>query len=78
MVYCGLIMFRCEFINCVYGCGVEMYLSGGFCRVDIFCKNIVVQSKFSIYINLLLHVFNEGLIVVMSAKSIWGDGWSCF
>ncbi len=63
-------MFWCKFVNCIYGCGVAMCLSGGFCSVDILCKSIVVQSGSGICINILSHVSSEGLIVVMSACSI--------
>jgi hypothetical protein len=37
-------MFWCVCVNCVYGCGVVMCLSGGFCSSVIFSSSVVVQS----------------------------------
>ena len=43
MVLGGLIRFWLLFINSVYGCGVEICLSGGFWRSAIFSRSFVVQ-----------------------------------
>lgn len=56
---------------------MAMCLSCGFCNVDIVSRSIDVQLGSGGWINLLLHVSNEGLIVVMRAYSMWVGGWFC-
>ena len=62
----------------MYGCGVVMCLSSGFCSKAIFSESIIVQSSFGICTSKWLHVSIIGLIVVISAYSIRGGGWCWF
>ena len=62
-------------MNCVYGCVVMMCLSGGFGSEAICSKTIVVQSGTGVCVNIWLHVFITGLIVVISAYNMRGGGW---
>ena len=71
-------MFWCVCKNCVYGCVIEMCLSGGF-RSEAMCSRIVVvQSGYGVCISIWLHVSMTGLIVVISAYSMRGGGWCWF
>ena len=74
MVFGGFIKFWLFSVNSVYGCLVEMCLSGGFCSKDIFSSSSVVQSGFGICIRSWSHVSFDGLIVMIRAYSILGDG----
>ena len=75
MVLGGLIMFWFVYMNCVYECVVMMCLFGGFCRRVIFSKIMEVQSSVGICISRWLQVSKIGLIVAMSAYSIFGGEW---
>src|SRR5579875_3560903 len=47
----GLIIFWFVFVNCVYGCGFKICLSGGFCSSVIFSRSIFVQFGSGIHIS---------------------------
>ena len=53
-----------------------LILLGGFCGVAVFCRGIVVQYGMGVFVDLLLYVSSEGL--VMSAYNFWRGGWFCF
>ena len=60
----------------MYGCGVFICLSGGFGKLAILSRSLLVQSMFGISLggcaSIALHVSIDGFKVVMRAYSMCG------
>ena len=74
MLVDGFIMFCFEFRDCVYECGLETCLLGGFCDVVLFCISIIVHSLVGVCAILLLLILSGGQILVVSVCIICGGG----
>ena len=74
IVFLGSIMSWLFSINVVYGCGVRICRSGGLLRLASLIISVLVHILLKWWMcgwaSILLHVFIEGLIVMIKAYNM--------